>query len=80
MLRHYRTWTLPFKTRRVSQFFNVNLLELVIDQKADPTWLYVTAIIVGLVIVAISIFVLLHYRTERNTNKQATEQRERGVE
>ena len=52
---------------------------IVIGKEANLTWLYITAIVVGLIIVLVSSYVLLHYRSERKTNKEAIEDREKGV-
>ena len=62
------------KTPEVSLFVPYNLA-LVLDEEADLTWIYITAIVVGVVILAVSIVVLTSYRQEKQTNTNAMRDR-----
>ena len=42
------------------------------------TWIYIIAIVIGAVILAVSIVVLTNYKQEKQTNKDALKDRNRG--
>ena len=64
------------KTPEVSQLL-FSHLALVLDEEADLTAIYITAIVVGVIILAISIVVLTSYRQEKQTNTNAMKDRNR---
>ena len=77
---NYLIQATKLKIRVSSGYFGINSSFLIdVTKEADLTWLYIIAIIAGFLIVVISTFVMLHFRSARKTNKEAILSRNRGV-
>ena len=51
----------------------------VIDNVADLTNIYIGAAMLGVFVIILSVFIMMHYRSERQLNEQAMQDREKGV-
>ena len=51
----------------------------VIDNVADLTNIYIGAAMLGVFVIILSVFIMMHYRSERQVNEQAMQDREKGV-